>query len=178
MTTQDLSRRPRTVSSEEGSSLIETCAALGLVLIVMAGLMSMDAVATTITENSGHLSARTAEYAQDKMEQLLALAYGDATSNTAVFPATPAGGTGLAQGGSSDAAAPAAGYVDYLDQNGNLLVASGTTAPTGWFYKRVWLVEIPSTNLKQITVSVTVARGFGRAMPPTSTVAVLKSFPF
>lgn len=165
--------------SERGSSLIEVMGATVLLAIVMAGLMGMDAVASRITENYGHLAARTAEYAQDKMEQLLALAWGDATTNTAVFPATATGGTGLAVGGSSDVAAPAAGYVDYLDQNGQLIPAgAGGAAPAGWFYKRVWQVTNPSVNLKQITVSVTVALGYEGASPTTSTMAVLKSYPF
>ncbi len=167
--------------SERGSSLIETLAATALLLIVMAGLLGMDAAATRITENYGHLSARCAEYAQDKMEQLLALAWGDTTSDTTVFPATTAGGTGLntVPGGSSDVSAPAAGYVDYLDQNGQLLVAgNGGSAPAGWYYKRVWSVTSPSTNLKQITVSVTVALGYEHATPTVSTMVALKTYPF
>ena len=165
--------------SERGSSLIEAMAATVLLAIVMAGLMGMDAVASRITENNGHLAARTAEYAQDKMEQLLALAWGDTATDTTVFPATAAGGTGLAVGGSSDVTAPVAGYVDYLDQNGQLSAAgAGGAAPAGWFYKRVWQVTNPSVNLKQITVSVTVALGYEGASPTTSTMAVLKSFPF
>jgi hypothetical protein len=166
---------PVHTDTDRGSSLIETMAALALLLIVMAGLMSMDAVATTSTENYGHLGARTAEYAQDKMEQLLGLAWGDEVSDTTVFPATNAGGTGLAIGGSWNVAAPAAGYVDYLDQDGRLLPSG---APAGWYYKRVWRVDSPVANLKQITVSVTTAIGFGRAQPPVATVAALKSFPF
>ena len=168
----------RSLDSERGSSLIEAMGATMLLAVVMAGLLSMDAVASRITENYGHLASRTAEYAQDKMEQLLALAWNDSTSNTAVFPSTTTGGTGLAQGGSSDTAAPAANYVDYLDQNGQLLTAVGTTPPANWFYERVWQISIPLTNLKQITVSVTVARGYEHAQPATSTMAVLKSFPF
>jgi len=84
----------------------------------------------------------------------------------------------VSSGGSSNVAAPVAGYADYLDQNGNLLVAAGGAPPAGWYYKRVWRVASPSVNLKQITVSVTVALGFGRAQPPVATVAALKSFPF
>ena len=37
----------------------------------------MGVVGMMTTENQGHLAARTTEYAQDKMEQLLVLAYGD-----------------------------------------------------------------------------------------------------
>jgi hypothetical protein len=177
MMTNHPANHPRS-EGDRGSSLIETMAALSLLLIVMAGLMSMDAVSTTATENYGHLGARTAEYAQDKMEQLLALAWGDGVSDTTVFPAANAGGTGLAVGGSWNVAAPVAGYVDYLDQNGHLLVSVGGAVPAGWYYKRVWSVATPSVNLKQITVSVTTALGFGRAQPPVATVAALKSFPF
>jgi hypothetical protein len=164
--------------SDRGSSLIEALGATVVLLIVMAGLLDMDAIATRITENYGHLAARTAEYAQDKMEQLMALSWGDSTSDTTVFPATSAGGTGLAVGGSSNVSAPVAGYVDYLDQNGQLLTASGVTPPATWYYKRVWQITLPSTNLKQITVSVTVVRGYEHAQPAVSTMALLKSFPF
>ena len=75
---------------------------MGILLVVMVGLLAMAALATVYTENHGHLEARTTEYAQDKMEQLLALAYTDQVANTIVFPAAPSGGTGLAVGGSTD----------------------------------------------------------------------------
>ena len=119
-------------TSEVGTTLIETTIACAILLVAMAGLMGMSSIATGLTENQGHLAARTTEYAQDKMEQLLALKYGDAQSDTTVFPATNSGGTGLAVGGSVNTAAPAAQYVDYLDQSGNLLVITGNAAPAGW----------------------------------------------
>jgi len=164
-------------SAEAGVSLIETIVALALLLVSMAGLGSMGIIGMTTTENQGHLAARTTEYAQDKMEQLLVLAYGDTSSDTRVFPAAAAGGTGLAIGGSANAATPVNGYVDYLDQNGNLLVA-GVGVPAGWFYKRVWSVSSPSANLKQISVTATVASSLGRKQTPSATVTVLKTFPF
>ena len=86
--------------SERGTTIIETVIATSLLLVVMVGLLSMSALATIYTENHGHLEARTTEYAQDKMEQLLALVYTDAVSNTVIFPAAPTGGTGMAVGGS------------------------------------------------------------------------------
>src|SRR5207244_2414113 len=79
------------IRSETGSTLIETMMATVILLVLMSGLFSMTFYATQVTENQGHLSARTTEYAQDKMEQLLSLAYGDATSDTTVFPAVNAG---------------------------------------------------------------------------------------
>jgi hypothetical protein len=165
-------------TGEAGTSLIETLIATGLLLVVLAGVSSMGLVAMTTTENQGHLAARTTEYAQDKMEQLLALASGDSTSDTRVFPATSGGGTGLAIGGSLAPGAPVAGYVDYLDPNGNLLASVGTTAPPGWFYERVWQISSPTANLKQITVTAIVAASLGRTQAPQSTIATLKTFPF
>lgn len=158
-------------------TLVETMAALAFLLVLMAGLMSVATVALKITENQGNLAARTTEYAQDKMEQLLGLSWGDTVSDTRVFPAAAGGGTGLAVGGSADPAAATAGYVDYLDLSGNQL-AVGAGAPANWFYMRVWQVTSPSANLKQIQVTATVRWGFGGSFAPVSTVTSLKTWPF
>src|SRR5260370_40599468 len=72
--------------SQTGMSLVETMVALGLLLVVAAGVLSLGGIALATTENQGHLAARTAEYAQDKMEQLLALRYIDGNTDTTVFP--------------------------------------------------------------------------------------------
>jgi Tfp pilus assembly protein PilW len=109
-----LRARLRRLAREDGTTLIETTVASGILVIMLVGLLSMGSIAAVNTENQGHLSARTTEYAQDKMEQLLALAYSDTTSSTVVFPAASSGGTGLAVGGSADTSAPASGYVDWL----------------------------------------------------------------
>jgi len=162
---------------EDGTTLIETAIASAILLVVMVGLMSMAALATMFTENHGHLEARTTEYAQDKMEQLLVLTFTDSTSNTIVFPAAASGGTGLAVGGSTNTAAPVNGYVDWLGNDGTLL-GGGTTAPANWFYQRVWQITNPSTGIKQITVTSTVRASVGRALIPKSTVVALKSSQF
>jgi hypothetical protein len=153
--------------------------ALCILAVVAAGVLPLGILAAKMTENQGHLNARTAEYAQDKIEQLVALAYGDATSDTRAFPAPAAGGSGLAIGGSLNTAAPAALYVDYLDVNGNLLVAAGGP-PAGWYYVRAWQITQVRANLKQIVVVARVnALAFGGpGLLPQSTVSVLKSFPF
>lgn len=172
--------------SEAGMTLVETMIALAILLIVAAAIMSMGVVAIGTTENQGHLAARTTEYAQDKMEQLISLSYTDSFTNTTVFPATVAAmcppGCGLAAGGNSNPAAPVNGYVDYLDANGNLL-GGGAVAPANWYYIRVWQISTAglTANLKQITVTAKVrfgvgSRGFGALAE--STVATLKSNPF
>jgi prepilin-type N-terminal cleavage/methylation domain-containing protein len=181
------------VLGERGVSLIETMVALGILLVVAAGTMPLAIMSLTTTENQGHLTARSAEYAQDKLEQLMALSFGDTVTDTRVFPAVAGGGSGLTVGGSSDPSAPADPYVDYLSAEGALLASSGGAAPADWFYQRVWRVEEvgdPDANcptavsaaqicLKRITVTATVRRAIsGGAVIPSVTLAAFKTYPF
>src|SRR5262245_33822635 len=165
-------------ASERGTTLVETAIALAILLVVMVGLLSMAAFATVLTENQGHLAARTAEYAQDKMEQLLALAYGDAQTDTSAASLVPptTGGTGLAIGGSSTTTSPVNKYVDWLDSDGGLL-GGGTSAPSSWFYERVWAITCVSgtctgasaNGIKQVSVTVVVRTSVGRTIIPRAT---------
>ena len=187
--------RLRLRRDERGTTLIEVVVASAILMTLMAGLMSMAAVSINTTENQGHLAARTTEYAQDKMEQLLALAYTDTASDTRSFPAANSGGSGLAAGGSYNVDSPVALYVDYLDKDGNLCNASnpstpkcdapvGTTPPANWFYKRVWKIDTNATdaslpaNIKRITVAAATSMGFGGSTRATSYLTVLKTSPF
>ena len=183
-------------SGQAGFSLVETMVALCLLLVVTAGVLPLAVFTLKISENHGHLLARTTEYAEDKLEQLMSLSYGDVVTDTRVFPAVTTGGTGIAPGGSVNTAAPVAGYVDYLTQEGALLpTPAGGGAPANWYYQRVWLVEelgaadvarCPVTAsaaqkcLKRITVTATVrlASQGGTGIVPRSTVTALKSYPF
>jgi len=173
--------------SQTGLSLLETMIALTILLIATIGLLSIGMMATSTTENRGHLAARTTEYAQDKMEQLISLAWGDVTTDSTQIPmcgpsSTPAcsNGTGLTIGGSSDPTAPSTGYVDYLDNSGNLLTIVGGVAPSNWYYIRVWQISSPATNIKQITVTAKVKMQVGapQGALPQSTLSILKSNPF
>src|SRR6266403_5010724 len=144
------SRKP-----QAGLTVMETMIALAMLLIVAAGVMGLAAVAVSTTETQGHLAARTAEYAQDKIEQLLALKFcdgdtsGTAGTDTTVFPAVVGTGTGLAgcsdmtagtaQGGGSLTTATA-GYVDYLDASGNLVASTAN-----WEYIRLWQIVAQGT---------------------------------
>jgi len=170
----------RQAGGERGTTILEVVVASAILVTLMAGLMSLAALAISTTENQGHLAARTTEYAQDKMEQLLALVFTDSANNTVVFPATPTGGTGMAIGGSADTAAPVNGYVDWLKQDGSLL-GGGTTPPADWFYERVWMISYPDPldhAVKQITVTATVKSAVGNALVPRSSVVALKSSRF
>ncbi len=155
--------------------------ALGILAVVAAGVLPLGMIATKATENQGHLSARTTEYAQDKLEQLMALQYGDSITDTTTFPAAALGGTGLTVGGSVNTNATVAGYVDYLDINGNVLApGAGGAAPANWYYLRAWQITSPRANLKQITVIARVNASSlgGPGLLPQSTVAALKTSPF
>jgi prepilin-type N-terminal cleavage/methylation domain-containing protein len=186
-----------TRKSQAGLSLLEMIIALAVLLVVAVGVMGLAAVAMSTTENQGHLMARTAEYAQDKMEQLLALKYCDADSDTTTLPTTPGTGKGLAGcptplvspatgtsgvGGSSNPNAPVAGYVDYLDESGNLLATgAGGAAPANWRYIRVWQISSAnaSNTVKQVAVTVKVSAAVGKnGVTPRSTLVALKAYPF
>ena len=176
--------------SQAGISLIETMIALVILMTISLGILTMALVSITTTENQGHLAARTTEYAQDKMEQLLGLAFSDCQYNDASIDCTDTtsidntnntytlgtGGTGLYQGGSTTARTN--GYVDYLDANGNPL-GGGSAQPAGTFYIRMWQITDTSSTLKTITVKVSAVAGVNTVnAAPSSTVTALKANPF
>lgn len=184
------------IDRERGFSLVETMVALGLLLAVAGGVLPLAVLTFKMSENQGHLMARATEYAEDKVEQLMALSYGDVVTDTRLFPSGVTGGTGLAPGGGVNSMAPVDGYVDYLTIDGSLLPSTGGAAPEGWFYQRVWRVEergaadtvrcplsvsAAQKCLKQITVTATVrraAQGGGTGVIPRSTISALKTYPF
>lgn len=187
-----INRKHRNRKNEAGISLIETIIALAILLVVSVGILSMVMISITTTENQGHLAARTTEYAQDKMEQLLGLAFtdcklGDASANctdtTSVDTANNTytlgtGGTGLFQGGNLSTSSPADGYVDYLDASGNPL-GGGAAQPAGTYYIRVWQITNTTLTLKTISVRVAAVAGVNtKNAAPSSTVTALKSSPF
>ncbi|HKW60964.1 MAG TPA: prepilin-type N-terminal cleavage/methylation domain-containing protein [Candidatus Acidoferrum sp.] len=166
-------------NSQAGVSLIETMIALALLLIASAGIMTLATVAMSTTETQGHLASRTAEYAQDKMEQLLALNYLDTQTDTTVFPAvvSPGVGKGLTVGGGLNPNAPVVGYSDYVDAAGNPVAAAAN-----WAYVRVWQITQAAPNMIQISVLTQVRHSIGftsqTGIIPRSTVTSLKSNPF
>jgi type II secretory pathway pseudopilin PulG len=168
------------IGGETGFSLMETVFALTILLVVATGILPLGILASRTAENQGHLVARTTEYAQDKLEQLMALSYGDTTSDTRLLTTQDTGGTGLTIGGGIDVAAPVNSYVDYLDADGNLFLPPSNAVPANWFYKRVWQISSPRANLKliQVTATVRVPALGGIGVVPISTVSALKSFPF
>jgi len=163
---------------ERGSSLIEVMIASLVMLVGIVPLVGVFSVAIATNAGQGDVANRTALNAQDKMEQLMALTFNDAASNTAVYPTALAGGTGLGGAmlanttvGSVNPAAPVAGYVDYITFQGVLQ----TTAP-GARYVRQWSISTDAAgNLKTITVLVTAVGSPGPGVAPSTRLVCMKS---
>jgi len=171
--------RKNNAVAERGVSLIETMVAGAILMTVVIGILPVFILGTQATEQQGDIATRTTEYAQDKMESLFKLNFSDAATDTTVFPPNVAGGSGLggimvanSTVGAIPPAAGVAGYVDYLDSNGNLLTSSA-----GAYYTRQWSISIDSTaTLKTITVVVNSMQAAGvKGLAPSATLVCIKS---
>ncbi len=147
--------------------------------IGVLGTAALFGVAVGANKGQGEIATRTVEYCQDKMEQLNALPFADAGTDTTTYPSSPTGGPGLGGAmapnstlGSVDPAAPAAQFVDYVDASGNLLSSSN-----GAFYTRQWMIQTDSTGTRKTLTVVTRAKtaAGGRGTPPSTTLICLKT---
>jgi len=157
---------------ESGTTLIETMIAAAVLIIGVLALVATMAVAASDNWNRGDRATRTTEYAEDKMEQLLALNFTDTVTNTAVYPPNAAGGTGLSAGGGVTVGSPVAGYVDYVDDTGTQQATVSLAT-----YIRQWSVSVNAgANLETITVTVRALDAIGlTGAAPTVTLVCTKS---
>jgi Tfp pilus assembly protein PilV len=154
-------------------TLLETLIATVILLVGVLAQASLFGVSVVQNWNQGDRATRTTEFAQDKMEQLMVLNFTDTTTNTAVYPATTVGGTGLTPGGSVPPAAPVAGYVDYLDATGTVQAGAAGAA-----YRRQWSIAVNAAgNLKTISVvaSALTVPGAGAGAAPSTTLVSMQS---
>lgn len=165
------------MKNERGFSIIEAMIASMILLVGIGGLMALFTIAAAKNAGQGNQATLCTEYAQDKMEQLLALQYTDTSSevvgaNTICGGATPCTGyngtyafgltTGGAAGSSTTNAGgyvtPVVGYVDYVNQydttdtGGISPSANYSTYPAQ--YVREWQISTAVSNVKTITVYV------------------------
>lgn len=124
-----------------------------------------------VVSTRSNLGSRNTTYAavlaQQKLEELRSLAWGfdqfglpisDLTTNTAVTPETPAGGTGLSPSPDSALQSNTAGYVDYIDAFGNKL-GTGQAPPQNAIYTRRWSISpLPTNPNNTIVIQVLVTR--------------------
>jgi Tfp pilus assembly protein PilV len=164
-----------------GFTLLESMFATLILLLGVTGLMTLFFVAAVRNNNNGDQATRTTEYAQDKMEQLLALSYTDSTSNVTGFPTTPSNCTGCGLTANGSLTSPTTYYYDYIDTTGAPVAA--ITSPNAIAYTRYWLVETPTalTGMKRITVKVVASLTIGAngvansSLAPTTTLVSFKS---
>jgi prepilin-type N-terminal cleavage/methylation domain-containing protein len=140
-------------AGEGGFSLVEVLVATVILTVGLIAVAQMFVISTAQNMSSRRVTT-TAVLAQQKIEQLRALAWGfdefglpvsDYASDITVTPPTSAGGVGLqaSPGGTLDDSTT--GYVDYLDQYG-AWVGTGATPPTGAIYVRRWSIDPLPTN--------------------------------
>jgi Tfp pilus assembly protein PilV len=173
----EYNRKSSLRNNQRGVTLIETMIAAIILLIGIVGIMSLFTVAIQQSSGQGDIGTRTAVYAQDKIEQLMALGFNDGASNTTVYPTASNGGTGLGgtMAGSTTVGgitpgSPVTSYVDYLDAGAQQTTASGAN------YMRQWTISTNAAgNLKTITVLTTVKNWVGKGLAPSTTLVCTKS---
>jgi Tfp pilus assembly protein PilV len=160
-------------------SLLETLVAASVMLIGITGVMALFMVVAATNKGQGTQATRCTEYAQDKMEQLMALNFEDAASNTTVLPVVASGGTGLAVGGGTNPSSPVTNYVDYITEGSGSGATIYSTLQSNSAYMREWSVALlasdSTNNTKTITVTVTAITNGARGITPTTTLVALKT---
>jgi hypothetical protein len=174
--------RSRSFSSSEGFSLAEVMVATALLATALVTLAQLFAVSTR-----SNLGSRNTTYAavlaEQKLEELRALTWGfdstglpvtDTTTNTAVNPDEPAGGTGLNPSPATALQENTNGYVDYVDQWGNKIGRGGAPPPTDAIYTRRWsITPLPTNPNNTLILQVLVTRNFSRGDADEGAVARL-----
>ena len=167
---------------EGGFSLVEVLVATGLLTASLVTLAQLFALSTR-----SNIASRSTTYAavlaQQKMEELRALTWGfdlaglpisDTSTNTAVSPEQPNGGTGLSPSPATALNENTNGYVDYIDQFGAKLGTGGVTPPSGAIYTRRWSVQpLPTNPNNTLVLQVLVTRNFNRGAADQGAVARL-----
>jgi Tfp pilus assembly protein PilV len=171
---------------ERGFTILEAMVASFIMLIGISGLMALFVVAAAKNAGKGDQATRTTEYAQDKMEQLLALSYNATTSGTVGSTTLPNSGVGLSPGGSVTPGSVVTGYVDYVNPAATSTTDGISTTATGAIYTRQWLIATDTSvvngtvrNTKTITVAVTsnVSPDVGvnmASLAPSTTLIAMK----
>jgi type II secretory pathway pseudopilin PulG len=156
----------RSLAAEGGFSLVEVLVAAAILMTGLIAVAQMFVASTNQNMESRRVTT-TGVLAQQKIEQLRALAWGfdefglpvsDYSSNVTITPPASSGGVGLqaSPGGTLDTSTT--GYVDYLNQYG-AWIGTGTTAPAGAIYVRRWSIEpLPTNPNNTLVIQVLVGR--------------------
>ena len=161
-------------SGEAGFSLVEVLVAAVVLMVGVIAVAQMF-VASTHQNMEARRVTTTAVLAQQKIEQLRALAWGfdefglpvsDFSSNIAVTPPTSSGGVGLQASPDYSLFTSVSGYVDYLDAYGSW-VGTGATPPANAIYVRRWSIDPLPTNPNNTLVFQVLVGRISPSGPPT-----------
>ena len=123
-----------------------------------------------------NVNSRSTTYAavlgEQKLEELRGLTWGfddaglpvtDSTTNTAVSPETPNGGTGLEPSPTNSLQENTPGYVDYIDQWGGKVGTGQKDPPADAVYTRRWsITPLPTNPNNTLILQVLVTRNRNR----------------
>jgi type II secretory pathway pseudopilin PulG len=163
--------KPRAdLRGDGGFSLVEVIVATSLLATALVTLAQLFAISTKTNLGSRNTTYATV-LAQQKIEELRALTWGfdlqglpisDTTSDTAVSPEQPNGGSGLAPSPKTALNENTPGYVDYVDQFGKKL-GGGAQPPANTVYMRRWSIEpLPNNPNNTLIIQVLVTRNRDR----------------
>lgn len=184
--------------NERGFSILEALVACVVMLIGVSGVMALFMVAAAKNAGQGDQATRCTEYAQDKIEQLMALQYTDQASLAAGSVTAPSGGPGL--GGTAAGTvgsicpsptttacttAPTANYVDYynttdaVDADGISSSRQCASCASSAQYMREWSITTTGSGTsayKTITVYVQAlfTADVAQSLAPSTTLIVNK----
>ncbi len=146
--------------------------ATGLLAAAIVALAQMFVISV-----KNNQAARTGSYAttlaEQKMEQLRGLAYGydtiglpltDTSTDTTQATETPNGGTGLTPSPDGTMVSNTNGYVDYIDQFGNILGGGQSPLPNTVYIRRWSITPLPTNPNNTIVIQVMVTRERNRGL--------------
>ena len=166
-----------TPDTARGFSLLEVLIALTLLVVAVGTLASLPVI-TTRANAAARAATIATLAAEEKMEQLRALAWGfdasgrplsDTTTDLTVLPPAAGSGVGLTASPAGALMQNTPGYCDFLDAAGRW-IAGAAAAPQAVFVRR-WSVDPlasnPANALVLQVVVVRLHRGTGLLPPAT-----------
>ena len=162
-------------NKDGGFSLVEVMIATTLLAVSLTALAQLFAISVknnAVAKNGTFTQILAAQ----KMEQLRGLTWGfdilglpisDSSTNTARPVEAATGGTGLAPSPSNTLTTNVDGYVDYIDQFGNI-IGGGPTVPAKTMFIRRWSVEpLPVNPNNTLILQVLVTKRLDRGVADT-----------
>src|SRR5437764_8934252 len=159
-------------SADRGFSLLETMFATGMLAAALVALAQMFTISVK-NNQAARTGSFTTALAEQKMEQLRGLTYGfdtiglpitDITTDTTQPTETQNGGKGLTPSPSGTLVANTNGWVDYIDQFGNILGGGQAPLPKTVYIRRWSIDPLPTNPNGTLVIQVMVTRELNRGL--------------